>query len=324
MDQKLNPKVSVSFITYNQHRYVAEAIESVLMQQTLFSYELIISDDCSTDGTKEICCSYRDRFPDRIQLIERKENIGAVANYLETFKACRGRYVAFLEGDDFWIDPEKLQTQVDFLDRNPDFAICCHNVCIVDADGKTSGNLLDETKEVTDVADLCRGDYIATASCMVRNGLLEQIPSWLYALPGCDWIFDILNAEKGRIRFLPKVMAAYRVHQGGLWNGLDAKSRHQMALSLVETLNQKLNYKYDSSFEIFRLRIHLAVAALDHQQLLEEHKQLKGEHLLLRAQLDSLLNQPPLGKVKSWIAWLRSCQRPTSDDAAGLRQPPQH
>jgi glycosyltransferase involved in cell wall biosynthesis len=282
MAEPLVPKVSVSFITYNQHRYVAQAIESVLMQQTLFTYELVISDDCSTDGTREICRSYKDRFPDRIQLLERERNIGAVANYLETFKACRGLYVAFLEGDDFWIDAGKLQRQADFLDKNLDFVICCHNVRIVDENGKVSGNLLDGTKEITEVADLCRGDYIATASCMVRNGLLEEIPSWFYTLPGCDWPLDILNAEKGKIRYFPEVLAAYRIHPGGIWSGLSDVVKHHVALGLVATLNEKLNYKYDSSFEIFRLHLHVGLAGLAHEHLRQEHQRLQEEHQRLQ------------------------------------------
>jgi glycosyltransferase involved in cell wall biosynthesis len=311
MSEELSPKVSVSFITYNQRRYVAQAIESVLMQQTLFSYELVISDDCSTDGTREICRSFKDRFPDRIRLVEREANIGAVANYLETFKACRGRYVAFLEGDDFWIDTGKLQTQVDFLDNHLDFAICCHNVCIVDENGKQSRNLLDDTKEVTQVDDLCRGDYISTPSCMVRNGLLKEIPSWLYALPGCDWPFDILNAEKGKIRFFPQVLAAYRIHPGGLWSGQSQGVRHHIALRLVETLNEKLNYKYDSSFEIYRLRVQLALATLSHEQLLQEHQRLQQEHSSLLERGRAIPNVPAT-ETRPWITRLQRLFRGSS------------
>jgi glycosyltransferase involved in cell wall biosynthesis len=312
MVQADDPKVSVSFITYNQHRYVAQAIESVLMQQTLFSYELIISDDCSTDGTREICRAYKERFPHRVRFIERERNIGAVANYLETFKTCRGRYVAFLEGDDYWIDAGKLQMQVDFLEENLDFAICCHNVQIVDENGTPCGNLLDETKELTEAADLCRGDYISTPSCMVRNGLLKEIPSWLYGLPGCDWPFDILNAEKGKIRFLPEVLAAYRIHPGGLWSGHDEATRYQIALSLVETLNEKFSYKYDSSFEICRLRIHLALAASAHDKLRQEHDRLQQEHASLREQYEAANNATSSETPRSWKTRLQQLFRGSS------------
>jgi glycosyltransferase involved in cell wall biosynthesis len=311
MTKELLPKVSVSFITYNQCRYVTQAIESVLMQQALFSYELVISDDCSTDGTREVCRSFKERFPDRIHFIERETNIGAVGNYLETFKACRGCYVAFLEGDDFWIDPGKLQLQADFLDNNLDFAICCHNVRIVDENGNQAGNLLDNIKEDTEVEDLCRGDYISTPSCMVRNGLLEEIPSWLYALPGCDWPFDILNAEKGKIRFFPQVLAAYRIHPGGLWSGQSEEVRYRVALSLVETLNEKLNYKYDSSFEICRLRVLLALAELSHEQLRQEHKHLQEEHSSLLQRCQAIHNARST-ETRPWMTRLQRLFRGSS------------
>ena len=305
------PKVSVSFITYNQNRYVTEAIESVLMQRTDFRYEFVISDDFSTDGTREVCRTYQSRYPDRIRLIEREKNIGAVANYLETFKACRGEYVAYLEGDDCWIHPEKLQRQVDFLDTHPDFAICCHNVSVMDENGINSGNLLDGTKEVTDVTELCRGDYISTPSCMVRNGLLNEIPSWLYSLPGCDWAFDILNAEKGKIRFFPEVLAAYRVHAAGIWSGHSAETRHRMALDIISILNEKLEYKYDSSFETYRFRLLHAISSQAHDELQIKHEVLKSEYDRLntkfQATIESLAHlqeertRPWFQRLKGWI-----------------------
>ena len=108
------PKVSVLMITYNQERYISQAIESVLSQQTDFSYEIVVGEDFSTDNTREVCREYQQRYPDKIRLLERDKNLGMAGNFLSTFKECNGQYLAVLEGDDYWVNPHKLQSQVDF------------------------------------------------------------------------------------------------------------------------------------------------------------------------------------------------------------------
>ena len=109
-------KVSVAMITYNHERFIAQAIESVLMQQTDFAVELVIGEDCSTDGTRAIVRDYGERYPERIRLLLPEHNLGMMPNFVATLKACRGQYVASVEGDDYWTDPHKLQKQVDFLE----------------------------------------------------------------------------------------------------------------------------------------------------------------------------------------------------------------
>lgn len=245
-----NPKVSVSLTTYNQERYIATAIESVLAQQTDFPFEVVLADDRSTDGTGDICREYQRRYPGIVRLVHREKNLGAVPNYLETFKACVGEYVAFLEGDDYWTDPNKLQKQVAFLDANPEYAICCHNVIAVDDQGVSRGGLLRNVSETTTVKDLCRGDYISTPSCMVRNHLLDELPSWIYALPGCDWALDLLHAEKGKIQFFPETMAAYRIHTEGIWSGKCSKDKLRETLEVTQTINRRLDYRHAKDFQV--------------------------------------------------------------------------
>jgi glycosyltransferase involved in cell wall biosynthesis/predicted O-methyltransferase YrrM len=245
--------VSVCFVTYNQERFVAQALESALEQKVNFLYEIVVADDCSTDSTANICREYQSRYPEKIRILARNKNLGAVPNYLETFKACTGKYVAFLEGDDFWIDEAKLQTQVDFLESQPDFAICCHNVQVVDADGAlVQKSLLRGIRETTTVDDLCRGgDYISTPSCVVRNSLLASVPEWMYTLEGCDWALDILNAEHGGIHFMDKPMAAYRVHDGGIWGRKGQREKLQSAVRLVQAINKGTGFRHAKAFQVY-------------------------------------------------------------------------
>ena len=109
------PLVSVCMTTYNHEAYLAQAIESVLAQQTSFGVELVVGEDCSTDRTAAICREYAAKYPDRIRLVTSPENVGWRANYRRTFEACRGKYVAYCDGDDWWSDPRKLQMQADLL-----------------------------------------------------------------------------------------------------------------------------------------------------------------------------------------------------------------
>ena len=165
------PLVSVLMVTFNHEKYIAQALESILMQITNFKYEIIIGEDCSTDNTKLIIRKFENKYPGRIFPIYHEANVGPMRNVYEfTFPKCTGKYIAALEGDDYWTDPNKLQRQVDFLEANPDFSICFHNMQIIYENSPEKNHLSNiEQKEISDINDLARYNYIYTASCMFRN-----------------------------------------------------------------------------------------------------------------------------------------------------------
>ena len=115
--------ISILMPTYNHEKYISQAIESTLMQKTNFNYELLIHDDCSTDSTLSIARNYTEKHPDKIRLFTESENQGLLKSYKKLIENSKGKYLAILESDDFWIDENKLQIQVDFLEQNPDYAI---------------------------------------------------------------------------------------------------------------------------------------------------------------------------------------------------------
>lgn len=248
MKQRKENMVSISIICYNQKDYISQAIDSVLMQKVNFKYEIVLSDDCSTDGTDLICKKYAKKYPNVIRYIANKKNIGAVRNYIENYQRCNGKYVAYLEGDDFFIDPYKLQKQVDFLEKNLDYVICCSHVEKINSDGDFLGQLIGEMKDTYSVEELCKGDFIATPTCMVRNKLVKTIPEWIFEFKGCDWTFDILNAEHGKIKFMNERLSAYRVHSQGEWNKLSSKQQVSDVLNMVKKVNKYTDFKYNSSF----------------------------------------------------------------------------
>ncbi len=125
------PLVSVKMITYNHEPYIRQAIEGVLSQKTNFPFELVIGEDCSTDGTREIVFDYAKRYPDIIHVITSEFNVGMKANGKRTFDACKGKYIAYCEGDDYWNRDDKLQKQVNYMESHPECGLVCSNYDVI-------------------------------------------------------------------------------------------------------------------------------------------------------------------------------------------------
>lgn len=212
-------KVSISMVTYNHEQFIAKALDSVLMQKTDFDYEIVIGEDCSSDGTRAIVLEYRRRYPDIIRLFLNEKNLGMYANSVQVLHACTGEYVAILEGDDYWTSPDKLQKQVDFLENHPESVSCFHNVMIIHADKSHEAEAYcpPDQKEFSTAEDLLRkGNFIPACSKMFRRKYLE-IPDWIFSLKMGDWPCDILLARQGNIGYLNEIMGVYVIHQAGAW-----------------------------------------------------------------------------------------------------------
>lgn len=220
-------------VTYNHAKFIAQAIESVIAQQTTFEWELVIGEDASTDETQAIVRSYQQQHPGRIRLITSAENIGAQPNFIRTYAACQGKYIAMLEGDDYWIDPLKLQKQVDFLDKNSDYVLCFHNVR-VQQEGSATHVLYNQPTQAltTSAVDLAQRNYIATVSCMYRR-ILAEMPAWFALASAGDYSLHMLHARYGKIGYLPEVMAVYREHAQSSWQ---SKSTFFKQTHLFKTL----------------------------------------------------------------------------------------
>jgi glycosyltransferase involved in cell wall biosynthesis len=229
------PKVSVSLITYNHARYVAQAIESVLAQVIAFPFELIIGEDDSDDGTRDIVQEYARRHPEKIRLNlhSRASNISyggrptSRHNFVTNIRSATGEYVAMIDGDDFWSDPEKLQRQVEFLDSHPGCSVCFHRVTIVNEEGNEIGKmpLVGPDQSTFTLADLLRRRFFAKApSVMFRRGLFGEFPEWYFRCPVSDFPLHVLNGLRGDFGYLAKEMGAYRIHAGGIWSANNAMS----------------------------------------------------------------------------------------------------
>lgn len=170
------PLVSVILIAYNQRRYIRQAIESVLAQETSFSYELLIGDDASDDGTSGIVAEYAQAYPDRVRAFIRPENLGAARNAVLLLQQARGEFIASLEGDDYWIDPQKLEKQAAFLRESPGFIGCTSRIRCVDENGCAIRGKPEwiRQKRVFTLADFDGVHLPGQASSLMRRNIFRQ------------------------------------------------------------------------------------------------------------------------------------------------------
>lgn len=178
-----DPLVSVKMITYNHAPYIAQAIEGVLQQKTNFPFELVIGEDCSTDGTREIVFNYQKKYPDIIRVITSEQNVGARTNGYRTEKACRGKYIAYCEGDDYWHRSDKLQKQVDYMENHPECGLVCsdYDRFIVKTGKRTRSVNRKNKRNPSSNSDFCiiisgtSKSGILTCTVMVRKDLIFRV-----------------------------------------------------------------------------------------------------------------------------------------------------
>jgi glycosyltransferase involved in cell wall biosynthesis len=220
--------VSVLVVTYNHERFVRQALESALSQRLPQPFEILISEDCSTDGTREIVQGYAESHPHLVRLLLSKRNVHSNEVVARGLRAARGRYIAYLDGDDYWTNDDKLRTQVAFLDAQPDLTICFHNVQVVDEHSQSMGRLWNAPgqPELSGLYELLRGNPIAASSVVYRRAAVSDIPGWYDRFfPVTDWPLHVLYAREGRIGYLDRTLGAYRLHSGGLYSTLGEREK---------------------------------------------------------------------------------------------------
>ncbi len=211
------------------------------MQETNFDFEIVIGEDCSTDGTGEICEELAGLHPDRIRLFRRSSNWGAHANFRSCYEACHGEYVAFPDGDDYWTDPRKLMRQVGVLDADASLSLAFHRVKCVSETSPGSGDVTSiqptgDLPALLGIGYVLSGGLIPTGSVMIRRSVLPEIPQWIDDLPGGDSPVFFLAAQSGPLAFDTRTMAAYRVHRGGAFSGLAENERLSKSIDMWTAL----------------------------------------------------------------------------------------
>jgi glycosyltransferase involved in cell wall biosynthesis len=213
-------KLSILCITFNQEQFIRQTLESIVMQKTNFEYEALIADDCSTDGTTEIIKEFQFKYPNIITPVFRTKNLGVMKNLIDLFSVTKSEYIALCEGDDYFIDENKLQIQIDFLDQNPNYTLCFHPVNVVFENDEKPSYIFPNIKDFNSFTldELIIGNFIQTNSIVYRRQEYDNLPANILPL---DWYLHIYHAKFGKIGFIDKVMANYRKHAGGIWWGIE-------------------------------------------------------------------------------------------------------
>jgi glycosyltransferase involved in cell wall biosynthesis len=232
------PLVSVSVTAFNSEMWLGRALDSVLMQETSFPIEIVVGDDCSRDGTVAVANAYRERSPQSIRVLARSANVGMQRNYYETFEQCRGKYIAWLDADDYWTAPEKLEMQVQTMEADPTVSACGHFGRAVTNDGTVEEERYPFLPPGRyGAAEIIRHNFLLSATIMFRNGIHHGLPQWFFDLPGLvDWPVLVLAGLSGDIVLLDRLMADYTFTQGSAYNSKGSIYGENVDLRFLEVL----------------------------------------------------------------------------------------
>lgn len=268
-DSEIRPdvKLSVAVITYNQEKTISRTLESILGQEHDYTCEVVVGDDCSSDGTRDILRGYAARYPGRVRLLLNEKNLGVVGNYFNVIAHCRGEYIMECAGDDWWL-PGKVARQVSYLDARPECGMC-YAEAVFAPEGRLGskvwkgrkdngfGSLMKSNPVPALTAAMRRGlvlRYIEEVAPCTRNWKMEDYPMWL-------WF-----AHESRIGFLPQPLGAYNVATGSLSHA-DSMDRHlafvNSSLDIQEFFNERFSWGISrSGFERKRWTLELRARAV--------------------------------------------------------------
>ncbi len=251
-----SPLLSVLCITYNHENYITEALDSILMQETDFPFEVIVHDDFSTDKTADILVKYAEKYPTIIKLILQKENQWSkgIKPVKASLEKASGKYIAFCEGDDYWTDTKKLQIQLDEMRKIENCQMSFHP----SIDKWDDNSIKDEinTKyadgnKVFSVKEIILGDggFCPTVSLMFEKEAISNMPEWFERAPFGDYFLQIFGALKGGALYIDRAMAVYRRMVPGSWSAgvLEVKTREKQVQKAVLTMDEMDSY-FDKQF----------------------------------------------------------------------------
>ncbi len=242
------PLVSVVITSYNSERWLGQALEGVLDQRTSFPVEVVLADDCSQDGTVAVARDYERRYPDLLRILDRDQNVGTQRNYYDAFERARGRYTAWLDADDYWTDPEKLEVQVQAMEQHADVAVCGHYVRWVTrgSNGEVKRERFPELPAGRHgLREILHRNFLPSPSVMFRSGLHRELPAWYFEVsPVTDWPLHIAGALRGDILLLDRIMADYTLNATSAFWGQGTQRWYQSDADFYNRLETTVPAQY--------------------------------------------------------------------------------
>ncbi len=253
MTDVTNPAMSVLLVTYNHAKYVAQALDSILMQRTDFDFEIVAVDDCSSDSTLNIIKEYEKQHS-QLRVLPAEANLGISRNYQRGFAACRGEYIAVLEGDDYWISPRKLQAMSAFLKRNPRCSFCFHRIIRYDPHPESVAVYPAHwtAEQILTPNELARGNFIGGMStCVYRREIIAALKPQVWQLNIREWLFNLVVAEHGPIGYVPQILSIYRAHPEGIWSLKSVGETLPEFLRLINSYDEFLDFRFTKELQAF-------------------------------------------------------------------------
>jgi glycosyltransferase involved in cell wall biosynthesis len=313
--------VSIAMITYNHVHHITQAIEGVLSQKTSFPFELIIGEDCSIDGTGDLVFSYQNKYPNIIRVITSDRNVGMMRNFCRVTEACKGKYIAFCEGDDYWTDPCKLRKQVDFLEQNPDYAMVhTDSAVLMQGSGKfyksSNKRLKGLPKEIpsgfiydfllmADVVGIGTLTVLARRSVVMdaqrEIGLAEA--SWKMG----DYPLWLEIAKHHKIKYIDETTAVYRYLDNSASHSKDKQRNFEFRKDVFDVRFHFIKKYGAAPATVMSLKKDYNEMLLNHVINLNDRKILSNHPLFEDAEVDHKIACLRLGVKYPWLrrfAWI--------------------
>ena len=246
-----NNLVTIASTTYNMEAFIAEALDSWLAQKTSFQFDIVISDDGSTDGTCDVVRRYIEKYPN-IRLIS-TGHIGKMPNFIRSLKESKGKYIALCDGDDYWIDPDKLQKRVDFMESHPDFSECFTNSYVLNTETGKKKIAKTQIWDEADTEGLLQhrdNDNVQmspghTSTFLYRNQYLLEYPEWMYGDVMTDFPLYMLMSKYGTAKFINEITSVYRHRPNGVSSlNFTFENNVRKRIGVYRNVNRDFNYKY--------------------------------------------------------------------------------
>lgn len=249
-------KINIILITYNHSQYIGQALDSIVMQKTVHDVEVIVADDASTDNTLEIIKEYEQKSSFKFTYLPSNTNLGFNPNYKRAFEACDGKYIAIMEGDDYWTDPHRLEKHVDFLEQHGECSMSFNRIVFYYQDKAdyrvNEWDTAENYKYYTSKQQIVGNKIGNLSACVLRNSIVKTFKPELFELGIADWMLGIIFGQYGFLAELKEPMSVYRVHGDGQWSKQKEEEQIKNQINSISEYDKYLDYKFTNDFESYK------------------------------------------------------------------------